>query len=220
MREGSRRTAGDVVNFNILILVALSFFLPMVVVTCNMPPPEGPIEIKYTGANLAFGTEPKMYAGGQEKSGGEKSDFTGTTTSPGSLDQKPKSDENKDPLALVIPIFAALAAFASMAVFVSGRKPGKANSLAMALIIPVLAAYGFFAVVGYKIEREYKKAIKESSSKEGSKEFAGAMESFLTVKKTGYFYLGLLATIVSLILAALPAKRPPPPVAQPPPAPS
>jgi hypothetical protein len=164
----------DLVNVPTLLFVAICFFLPLTKMSC------GPIEISFSGLNMALGTAPHVNA-------------------PTPQDRQQAGREiaekgfRKSPLLLLVPAAAVIGALLSF-VAMRARADG-VRSVALAAgpaLVTLLLAYYWLA--GFGVEREF---AEEMARQRESDPFQAAA----TMKKTGWFYAALIASMAALVLA-------------------
>jgi hypothetical protein len=163
----------DLLNVSTLGIVLICFFLPIVNFQC------GPVGARFNGINLAFGTPPRITGAPQEQLSADKWAQEGIPT---------------DPLWGLVPLFALIGA---AMLFRSLDDP---NRFARVLIIPPAALtllFLAFLVSGFGIERKLAED-KERSPSQSRLQIGDPR----VVEKTGWFYLGLVASISSVGLVA------------------
>lgn len=168
------RRLSDLLSAPTLLFVTICFFLPLTKMSC------GPIEVSFSGPNMALGTAPSVNAPTPHESQQAGREIA-------------EKGFRKSPVLLLVPAAGIVGALLSFRAFRGGAVRSAALGIAPALLTALLAYYWF---AGFGVEREFA----EDMARQARDPF-GAPPAIM--EKTGWFYAALLASAVSLLLAAI-----------------
>lgn len=182
----------DLVNVHLLAFIAGSFFLPLLFFQC------GTTKVELTGPNLALGTE-----------------FTAETPDK-SYRVRPRELEDvathsaqegvgtsRDPMVLLLLVLGAPASLLFLVTFLRGEEH-LSRIVAAALIVPLLTLYLWFAIAGFRAEREFARRrdrLQPRPNAEGQVPGTEEFQNWFRIGKTPWFYLGFGCAVFSLPLA-------------------
>ncbi len=200
-KEPGARRIIDIVNVNLLAFVAVAFFLPTVVLSC------GAVTIEYSGANLAFGTDPSIQ-------GLPKEMQDSVTKAPKEAAKKDSEKSPKDPAFTAAPALALIAALLSLVAFLGRKMPGFPG-LVLVFVLPALGVYGYCTAGGFQVENKLKEAIDKGMKENPGESMNVNVSKMVSLKKTPWFYLGMACALIAAILSVvrtLMRSAPPPPL--------
>ena len=193
----------DKINLPVLALIAICFFLPLCEVNC------GTVQIKFSGVNLAVGTEPTIVGlpfDAKDMKKDKPKDAAG-----GNSD---KDDFKTDPLLLGLPILAVIGIILVVLKLKGAALPRVALAVPGLLIAGLLI---YFMAVGFNVEKQVAAKNAEKPAAPAAAPVNPGMPDMkmpdiqITSQKTAFFYLALIASLGSAGLALF---QPKPPTAQ------
>ena len=163
----------DILNVPALLFVVICFFLPLCELDC------GPVKAKFSGMNLAFGTDPEI-------EGASPKDVKGFMA---------REKSPTDPVFAAVPVLATLGiAVAWVAVVRPNQqllRRQRAGNFAAVFPCLLLLLFLIYASVGFGVERK----VAEEKARHGNQVIA-------VVDKTPWFWMAFAACAISFTMGA------------------